>query len=60
MSKETSTSGGVGFTGILTLIFITLKLTGNIGWSWFWVLSPLWGWCLLVIVLAALLYLLEK
>ena len=29
-----------GFTGILTLIFIVLKLTGNIDWSWWWVLSP--------------------
>jgi energy-coupling factor transporter transmembrane protein EcfT len=30
------------FLGILTLIFITLKLTGHITWSWLWVLSPLW------------------
>lgn len=29
------------FLPILTLIFITLKLTGHIGWSWFWVLSPM-------------------
>jgi hypothetical protein len=28
------------FLPILTLIFITLKLTGYIAWSWFWVLSP--------------------
>jgi len=28
--------------GILGLIFITLKLTGVIGWSWWWVLSPFW------------------
>lgn len=34
--------GGVGFLGLLTLIFITLKLTGYINWSWIWVLSPLW------------------
>jgi ABC-type phosphate/phosphonate transport system permease subunit len=30
------------FLGILTLIFITLKLTGYITWSWWWVLSPVW------------------
>lgn len=30
------------FLGILTLIFITLKLTGFIAWSWLWVLSPIW------------------
>lgn len=28
--------------GILGLIFITLKLTGHITWSWLWVLSPFW------------------
>ena len=33
----------IGFWGMLTLIFITLKLTGYIAWSWIWVLAPLWG-----------------
>ena len=33
---------GIGFTGLLTLIFITLKLCGVIAWSWVWVLAPLW------------------
>jgi len=32
----------LGFASILTLIFITLKLTNVITWSWIWVLSPLW------------------
>ena len=41
MSKQTS-SGGIGFFGLLTIVFITLKLTGFINWSWVWVLSPLW------------------
>jgi hypothetical protein len=35
-------SSGVGFCGLLTLLFIGLKLTGHITWSWIWVLSPLW------------------
>jgi uncharacterized membrane protein YdbT with pleckstrin-like domain len=35
-------SGGIGFAGLLTLIFITLKLTHYIEWSWWWVLSPVW------------------
>ena len=38
-SKNT---GGVGFLGLLTLLFIGLKLTGYITWSWIWVLAPLW------------------
>lgn len=33
----------VGFCGLLALVFITLKLTGVIGWSWWWVTVPLWG-----------------
>ena len=33
---------GIGFIGFLTLIFITLKLTGQIDWSWWWVWSPFW------------------
>ena len=40
--KESQATGGIGFGGLLTLIFITLKLTGVITWSWWWVLSPLW------------------
>ena len=35
-------SGGIGFPGLLAIVFITLKLTGVIAWSWWWVLSPLW------------------
>lgn len=34
--------GGISFTGLLTVLFIGLKLTGFITWSWLWVLSPLW------------------
>jgi len=37
-----TTSSGVGFTGLLTLLFITLKLLNKIDWSWWWVLSPIW------------------
>lgn len=42
MSDNNSNSGGVGFFGWLVLLFIALKLTGYIEWSWWWVLSPLW------------------
>lgn len=35
-------SGGISFCGLLTIVFITLKLLGKITWSWWWVLSPLW------------------
>ena len=32
----------VGFLGLLTTLFIGLKLTGYIAWSWVWVLAPIW------------------
>lgn len=35
-------SGGVGFCGVLAIVFIVLKLTGVIAWSWLWVLAPIW------------------
>ena len=38
-----SSSSGVGFFGVLTIVFVVLKLVGVIDWSWIWVLSPLWG-----------------
>lgn len=41
-NNETHTSGGISFIGLLTIVFITLKLTHVINWSWLWVLSPIW------------------
>lgn len=41
MSKNSTSSGGIGFAGLLTIVFITLKLTKYIDWSWWWVLSPI-------------------
>lgn len=32
----------IGFFGLLTIVFITLKLINVINWGWLWVLSPLW------------------
>jgi hypothetical protein len=37
-----SSSSGIGLTGVLFVVFLVLKLTGNIDWSWCWVTSPLW------------------
>lgn len=44
-SKETvvkTSSSGLGLGSILGVVFIVLKLTGNIDWDWAWVLSPFW------------------
>lgn len=42
MENTSSSSGGIEFVGVLTILFIALKLLGKIDWSWWWVLSPLW------------------
>lgn len=42
MSESKNVSINFPIFGILGLIFITLKLTGHITWSWLWVLSPFW------------------
>ena len=52
--SNNSSSGGIGFVGLLAIVFIVLKLVGTITWSWWWVLSPLWIpfvlWLVVVIV----------
>ena len=55
MSKSSSSSSsGIGFFGLLTIVFITLKLTHYIDWSWWFVLSPslfcISVWLLVIIV----------
>lgn len=39
--NDNRSTGGISFIGLLTILFIGLKLTGYIHWSWFWVLSPM-------------------
>lgn len=38
--KNNNSSSGLGLTGVLTVVFVVLKLVGVIDWSWWWVLSP--------------------
>ena len=53
--KNTSAaSGGIGFTGLLTIAFIVLKLTKVIDWSWWWVLSPIWISAAIVVFIIAI------
>ena len=59
MAKNTSSSSGVGFTSLLTVLFIGLKLTGYIAWSWWWVLSPLWISTTVAVVFIIILVLVE-
>lgn len=48
---ENNNSGGIGFVGLLTIVFIVLKLTDTISWSWWWVLSPMWIAASLIVVM---------
>ena len=50
-SGSSSSSSGIGFTGVLQIVFMVLKLLGYIEWSWLWVLSPTW----ISIILAVLI-----
>ncbi len=47
-SKSTSSSG-IGVLGLLGVLFVGLKLTGVIDWSWWWVTLPFWGGFALVL-----------
>lgn len=58
-SSSNRSSGGIGFAGALFLVFLVLKLTHVIDWSWWWITAPLWGGLalfvgILLIVLAVL------
>lgn len=50
-------SAGMGLGGILLVVFIVLKLTNLIDWSWWWVLSPMWIGLLMIVVVVFLVVL---
>ena len=50
-SEVTVNNSSIGFVGALAVLFIALKLTGVITWSWLWVLAPIWmSWLILAVV----------
>jgi membrane protein YdbS with pleckstrin-like domain len=53
-SNSSSTASGLGLADIVAVVFVILKLTHVIDWSWWWVLSPIW--ISLGIVLVILLF----
>lgn len=54
MSQNNTSSTGIGFFGLLGIVFITLKLTNIINWSWWLVLLPLYGGFILVVAIVIL------
>ncbi len=54
-NNSTTQTGGIGFFGLLAIVFITLKLMGYITWSWWWVLAPLWAPLAVVLAIFAII-----
>ena len=58
--SDNNNNGGIGFLGLLTILFIGLKLTGYITWSWWWVLAPIWIPVLIFVVIVIIGYLIKE
>lgn len=55
MSKSSSSSG-ISATALLGVLFVGLKLTGYITWSWWWVTFPFWGPLAIALVVLLIIY----
>jgi hypothetical protein len=53
--KTTTTYSGVNLSSVLFIVFLILKLTGNIDWNWWWITSPLWIPAALLIIVGILM-----
>ena len=60
MSSSSSSSSGIGFFGLLTVLFVGLKLTGYISWSWWLVFLPIYGPLALVLSFFFLVFLIAR
>lgn len=62
MSKnnQSNSNSGIGFLGLLEIVFITLKLLGKITWSWVWVLAPLWLPTILIIIIFTIILIIKS
>ena len=60
MENNAVKSGGIGFCGLLCIVFIILKLCHVIAWSWLWVLAPLWIPLAIAFVIVLAVYICAK
>lgn len=63
MSNQSNTAAAFPIGGVLGVVFITLKLTGVIDWSWWWVLAPFWiplAFAGVILVICALVVLIDE
>ena len=59
-SNRNNSSSGIGICGVLTIVFVVLKLVGVINWSWLWVLCPLWIDILLTVIVLVIFAIINK
>lgn len=58
--NDNKSTGGIGFCGLLTILFIALKLLKIINWSWVWVLAPLWIPTIIVIIILLIIFIISR
>ena len=62
-NNKTTVNGGIGFFGLLQVVFIALKVAKVIDWSWWWVFLPTWinlGILILCIIVIAIAYIIAS
>lgn len=52
--RKSNSGNGIGLFTILFIVFLVLKLTSVINWSWWWITAPLWGPVVLIIIIIIL------
>ena len=58
--KKSGSTTGISFSSVLFIVFLVLKLTGTIDWSWWWVTAPLWIPVGLVFIIAFIILILTQ
>ena len=59
-SNRNSSRLGIGICGVLTIVFVVLKLVGVINWSWLWVLCPSWIDILLTVIILVIIAIIDN
>ena len=57
--KNNTQNTGIGMSGVLFTVFLILKLTGVIAWSWWWITAPLWVPAAVLIIIIVAIFLLS-
>jgi hypothetical protein len=53
--SDSKSNDGLGFFGALFLVFLALKLTGYVTWSWWWIAAPLWAPFIVLVLVISLI-----